>query len=90
MTVCRRILAHNVAAMAPDSKVLVADVLVPDRVQKKDLYCYWMDLTILTFAGKERSERDWRELFEGVALELVRVWRAESGTQSVMEGRLKG
>ena len=71
--VCRKILRHNVAAMAPDSKLLVAGAVVPDRVHKEDLYCYWMDLTMLTFAGKERSERDWRTLFESVGLELVEV-----------------
>ena len=45
---------------------------------------------MLTFAGKERSEADWRALFESVGLKLVKVWRAEVGTQAVMEGRLKG
>lgn len=76
--------------MAPDSKLLIADVLIPDRVQKEELYCYWLDLAMLTFAGKERSEADWRALFESVGLKLVKVWRAEVGTQAVMEGRLKG
>lgn len=87
---CRKILKHNVDAMAPDSRLLVADMVIPDRVQKEDLYCYWMDLTMLTIAGKERSEADWSALFESVGLELVKVWKAEVGTQAVMEGRLKG
>ena len=38
--------------MAPDSKLLIAENLIPDRVQKEDLYCYWIDLTMFTFAGK--------------------------------------
>lgn len=75
--------------MGPDSRLLIADVLLPDRVQKEDLYCYWMDLMMLTFAGKERSEADWRQLFESVGLELVKVWKASVGTQAVMEGRLR-
>ena len=87
--VCRTILRHNVDAMGPDSRLLIAEVLVPDRVQKEELYCYWMDLTVLTFAGRERSEADWRDLFESVGLALVKVWRAEVGTQAVVEGRLR-
>lgn len=75
--------------MAPDSRLLIADVLIPDQVQKEDLYCYWKDLTMLTFAGRERSGADWRTLFESVGLVVVKVWRAEVGTQAVVEGRLR-
>lgn len=32
-----------------------------------------MDLTMMTFAGKERTERQWRELLEGVGLTVVRI-----------------
>ncbi len=73
--------------MGPDSKLSIADVLLPDRVQKEDLYGYWMDSMMLTFAGRERSEADGRQLFESMGLELVKVWKASVGTQAVMEGR---
>lgn len=85
-----RIILHNItAAMGRDSRLLVADICVPDRVQKEDPYCYWMDLTMLTFAGKERNEAEWRGLFASVGLDLVKVWKAAIGTQAVMEGRLR-
>lgn len=86
---CKKLLRHVVDAMAPDSRLLIGDTVMPDRVQREDLYCYWMDMTMLTFAGKERSEADWRELFESVGLNLVKVWKAPVGTFNMMEGRLK-
>ena len=87
---CLRILKHNVDAMGPDSRLLIADIVVPDRVQNVDTYCYYMDLTVMTFAGKERSEADWRILFDRLGLELVKIWKAEVGIQAVIEGRLRG
>lgn len=86
---CQRILKHIVDAMAPDSKILVAEILIPTRVQSMDTYTYVLDLTMMLFAGKERTEADWRTLFDSVGLEMMNVWRAEVGTQAVMEGQLK-
>ena len=37
---CRKLLDHVVDAMGPDSKVLTADIVIPKRVQREDLYCY--------------------------------------------------
>ena len=86
---CKKLLGYVVDAMGPDSRLLIADTVIPDRVQREDLYCYWMDLIMLTFAGKERSEADWRELFESVGLDLVKVWKESVGTFNTLEGRLK-
>ena len=86
---CQKILRHQADAMAPDSKILIADMILPDMVQREDTYCYWLDLVMMTFGGKERNETDWLELLDKSNLELVRVWRAPVGTQAVIEGRLK-
>ena len=48
-----------------------------------------MDVTTIMFAGKERSETDWRELFESVGLDLVKIWKTEVGAFSKVVGRLK-
>lgn len=75
--------------MGRDSRPLVTDICVPDRVQKEDPYCYWMDMTMLTFAGIERNKAEWRDLFASVGLDLVKFWKAVIGIQAVMEGRLR-
>lgn len=88
-TYCAKILQNQADAMAEDSILLIADMVVPDKVQRDDTYVYWMDLTMFMFAGKERSAADWRKLFEGSGLELVKIWEAAMGTQCVIEGRKK-
>lgn len=75
--------------MGPDSIILVAELAMPDRIQMEDTYAYWMDMTMFTFGGKERSRTDWKKLFDSAGLELVKVWKAPVGTQAVMEGKKK-
>lgn len=81
------ILKHIVDAMADDSRVLVADTVVPDRVQLEDNYVYTLDVWMMMFGGCERTLADWSALFENAGLELVRVWRKEGTAQAVVEGR---
>ncbi len=38
---------------------------------------------MMTFAGKERTERQWRELLEGVGLTVVRIKRPGPGSLSL-------
>lgn len=75
--------------MAEDSIILIADMVVPEKVQRDDTYVYWMDLTMLMFAGKGRSAKDWQKLFDESGLELVKIWEPAIGTQCVVEGRKK-
>lgn len=86
---CEIILKHLADAMTDESKILIVDLLIPERVQMEETFCYWMDLTMMMFAGKERTEPDWRRLFEASGLKLVKIWQAEIGQQAVMEGRKK-
>ena len=86
---CKKLLGHVIDAMGPDSRLLIADTVIPDHVQREELYCHWMDMSMLTFAGKERSKADWRELFESVGLDLVKGWKESVGTFNTMEGQLK-
>ena len=86
---CLKILQQTVAAMGPDSKLLIAENVVPDHVSNTETYCYWIDMIMMMFAGKERSNGDWRTLFDRLGIELVKVWKAKEGSQAVIEGRLK-
>ncbi len=38
-----------------------------------------MDLSMMTFGGMERTERQWRELLEGVGLSVVSIEEPKTG-----------
>lgn len=88
--VCATILSNTASAMGPDSRLLVCDMLVPDRVEvggPTDLY--WLDFALLTIGGKEKKMGDWREIFEGAGLEIVEIYPSKIGKTVTIESRLK-
>ena len=83
---CVTILKNIAAAMRPGySKVLVNDIVIPDtgatRLQTQS------DIAMLALLGSmERSEAQWRRLFEQAGLKVVNIW---PGTpESVIEAEL--
>ncbi|PQE19000.1 O-methyltransferase protein [Rutstroemia sp. NJR-2017a WRK4] len=85
---CVQILSNIAAAMERGtSRLLIAEIVVPPG--GADVEAAWMDLTMLMFAGKERSEAQWGELLERSGLSLVRVHLAEGTNFSVVEAVLK-
>lgn len=88
--VCVEILRNTVSAMGPDSRLIVSDMLIPDRVQTGgDLTLYWLDFSLLTISGRERNLADFLNLFDQVGLELVKVYKAPIGHTAMLETRLK-
>ncbi|EHK97342.1 putative Sterigmatocystin 8-O-methyltransferase [Glarea lozoyensis 74030] len=88
--VCISILKQAVAAMGPTSRLLIADLVIPAQTEVgEDMSPYWMDMVMIAIGGKERSEKEFKQLLEDVGLEFVKVWREEGGGQAVVEGRLK-
>ena len=83
------ILGHVVKVMADDSRLLVAEHVIPDRVQMEDTSGYWADVVMGMFAGRERSRQDWEELFDMAGLEIVKIWTKKGTTQGVVEGKKK-
>lgn len=89
--VCVTILRNTALAMGPTSRLLVCDMLVPDRVEvggPMDLY--WLDFSLLTVSGKERKMDEFKGVFEEAGLEVVGVYPSRIGRTVVVEGRLKG
>lgn len=86
---CQQILSHVADAMDEMSKVLVAETIIPERVEVHDSLVYVMDLAMFTFAGKERTAQAWKDLFEASGLEIVKIWRSDVKAQAVLEGRKK-
>jgi hypothetical protein len=69
--------------MKPDGKVLVVEIVVP--AGNDPSFAKWMDLMMVTYGGKERSEKQYRELFAQADLRLTRVVPTGAGI-SVIEG----
>jgi O-methyltransferase domain len=84
-----RILSHLANVMAPDSRVLIADMVMPRRVGEADLAAAVMDCTVMVMGGKERTEEGFRAILEQAGLVLVRVWRASVGAGALVEAKLK-
>jgi hypothetical protein len=95
-----KILKAIIPAMAKDSRLLIAEMVVPEAENESggkeknkddgDMTVYWMDHVMMTFGGRERTRTDWERLLEEVGLTLVRVWDADVGTQAVLEAELMG
>jgi len=69
--------------MKPDGKVLVVEIVVP--AGNDPSFAKWMDLMMVTYGGKERSEKQYRQLFVQAGLQLARIVPTSAGI-SVIEG----
>lgn len=85
----RKILKNIADAMAPDSRLLIGEMVVPKEPEGVDKTVYWMDLCMLIIGGKERSEKEFSALLDSAGLQLVKIWRSKIGPQTVIECRLK-
>jgi hypothetical protein len=86
---CRKILQNIADAIAPDSRLLIAEMVVPIVPEGIDKTVYWMDMCMLIIGSKERSEKDFSELLDSANLKLVKIWPSSVGSQTVIECRLK-
>ncbi|KAK3685849.1 S-adenosyl-L-methionine-dependent methyltransferase [Podospora appendiculata] len=88
--VCVEILRNTVSSMGPDSRLIVCDMLVPEKADvngSKELY--WLDLNLMCISGKEKKLTEFVEIFDAVGLELVKVWPSGVGATVQLETRLK-
>lgn len=73
----RRILTNCRAAMAPEGRLLVIEVVLPHRVDRPDAQLERLlvsDLNMLAVTGgRERSESEWESLLASAGFELRRV-----------------
>ncbi|KIW70707.1 hypothetical protein PV04_02951 [Phialophora macrospora] len=76
---CVKILSHLRAAMAPDSKVLIADMVMPRRVQEADLPAAAMDNCVMVMGGKERTADGMKKILEEAGLKMVKIWQSREG-----------
>jgi hypothetical protein len=74
--------------MSADSRVLLADMVMPARVTEADLAAAVTDVCVMVMGGKERTEEGFKTILKGAGLELVKVWRASVGAGALVEARL--
>lgn len=88
---CVKILAHIRDAMLPDSRVLIADMVMPKRVHEADLPAAAMDNCVMVMGGKERTEQGFARILDDAGLSLHQVWRSRAGgaAGNIVEARLK-
>ncbi|OBT79870.1 hypothetical protein VF21_01571 [Pseudogymnoascus sp. 05NY08] len=88
--VCLEILRNTVPAMGPDSRLIVCDMVIPQPVEVGgNAHPYWMDFSLMLISGKEKTMREFGDMFEEVGLELVKVWPSVLGATVMLETRLK-
>jgi hypothetical protein len=65
------ILRNCRTAMREGGRVLVVEIVVP--AGNDPSFAKWMDLMMITYGGKERSEKQYRQLFSEAGFTLTRV-----------------
>lgn len=83
---CIRILRHIVAAAAPDSRVLISELVDPGTSTEADMRLICLDLNMMNIGGKERSEAQFAEVLNAAGLQLMKVWRGPA--DCLIEARL--
>lgn len=84
----RKLLESTKSAMTSDSVLLVDEMIFPETGVNFDAAS--IDMAMLSaFASMERTERQWRETFQDVGLELVKAYTYNPlSYESVMDVRL--
>jgi O-methyltransferase domain len=87
--VCVVILSQLAKVMSSESRVLICEMVLPQRVGEADFASAVLDQAVMTMGGKERTEAGFKGLFESAGLELVQVWRVPGVPGACVEGKLK-
>jgi len=84
-----KILGHVAKAMAPDSKLLLADCVIPDRLSEATITAGVLDQLMFCIGGKERTENGFRSILGASGLQLVRVNKVSGSTGAIVEAELR-
>ncbi len=89
--VCIQLLRIVAEAMGPTSRLLIADMIMPERTELGgDMPIYWMDFSMMMLNGKEKSKKEFEQIIDAAGLEIVKIWMGGGrGSQAQIECRLK-
>ena len=68
---CQKILENVKPALAPYSRVVIQDQVVPTT--GATFLNVGVDIAMMIFSGMERSEKQWKTLLGSAGLEIVRI-----------------
>ena len=83
------ILGHVAEAMAPDSKLLVADCVIPERLREATIAAGVLDQLMFCIGGKERTESGFKSILRASGLELLSVNKVSGSTGAIVEAKLR-
>lgn len=72
--------------MAPDSVILIGDLLLSTRATPTDVVPAMYSTIIFNMAGKERTPEGFKYILESAGLEFVKIW--SQGAGSLIEAKL--
>ncbi|KAK3988693.1 O-methyltransferase [Cladorrhinum sp. PSN332] len=87
----KKILRRVVDAMGPTSRILIAEMILPDTTTAGDNPLpFFMDVNMFMEGGVERTEQHWKKLLGEAGLEIQKVWRLDQDpVQCTIEAKLK-
>lgn len=92
---CRQILANTAAAMKPGySKLILNEIVLPDKGAPLQMALWDMQMMVMV-GGRERTEREWRQLLGSLGLDIVDIWQPPaamgggSGGEGIIEAVVK-
>jgi len=77
-----KILSHLADAMAPDSRVLITEQIMPNPPTALNA---WTDLCVMNLGGKERTEKMFEALTKRSGLKFVKVHKSLATDVAVIE-----
>ena len=84
------ILRNTASAMAPESRLVICDMLVPNRVNVDGpMTLYWLDFSLLAIGGKERSLSEFESICSEAGLEIVKVYPSRGDNTVMLETKLR-
>ncbi|KAL0938432.1 o-methyltransferase [Colletotrichum truncatum] len=84
----RKILAAQKEAMTPGySRLLLHEHIDNEGPANPQTAAFDIQMMVLV-GGRERSEKDWRELLESAGFVVIKIWKLPSATQSIIEAEV--
>lgn len=79
------ILSHISEAMSCDSKLLLVDTVIPERLDESTMVAGVLDQIMFAIGGKERTKQDFEAVLGQVDLSLNEVYHIPGSPGAVVE-----